>query len=356
MPTLVRPNFRLLLALSLLLVFAVLAPTSGDAQDAGTLNGKIAAENRAIEGTHGHLTDVRKRLASLQSSLNIQQDLLYKTRVELKAKREKLIRLRVREEGGREILAKQLTANYETPPPDLVNVVMNAKGFADLLERAQAVKAIEHANAQTIQRLRDSQTAVADQTKRLAKAEADQARQEVTVLAQRDQIAEIELSLSKREKLHVDRRAGLKKKLKQVQADLAKAQVRAALASGLITQDVPAPTSIPGFTPHGGKYGFFQGPGTNYSFGDEPKIVARLDALGKAIHAHLIGISGYRTPQHSVAVGGFPNDPHTRGEASDTLGTESIAEVILNKFGLTRPFSAFSERDHIQLVGSSRDL
>jgi hypothetical protein len=71
---------------------------------------------------------------------------------------------------------------------------------------------------------------------------------------------------------------------------------------------------------------------------------------------HLIGISGYRTPQHSVAVGGFPNDPHTRGEASDTLGTESIPQVILSKFGLWRPFSAFSERDHIQLLGSSKDL
>lgn len=337
-------------------MFAVLAPGSGDAQDAGTLNNKIAAENHAIEGTHGHLTDVRKRLAALQNSLNIQQDLLYKTRVELKAKREKLVRLRVRESAGREILARQLTANYETPPPDLVNVVMNAKGFADLLERAQAVRSIEHANAQTIERLRDSQVAVAAESKRLERAEADRARQEVTVLAQRDQIAEIELSLAKREKLHIDRRAGLKKKLRQVQAELAKAQVRAALASGLISQDVPAPTSIPGFTPHGGRWGFFQGGGTNYSFGDEPRIVARLDSLGKAMHLHLIGISGYRTPQHSVAVGGFPNDPHTRGEASDTLGVESVPPVILAKFGLWRPFSAFSERNHIQLLGSSKAL
>ena len=48
-----------------------------------------------------------------------------------------------------------------------------------------------------------------------------------------------------------------------------------------------------------------------------------LDRLGKALHLHLIGLSGYRTPAHSVEVGGFANDPHTRGEASDTPGKDS---------------------------------
>ena len=46
--------------------------------------------------------------------------------------------------------------------------------------------------------------------------------------------------------------------------------------------------------------------------------------MGKALHLHLIGISGYRSPQHSVEVGGFANDPHTRGEASDTPGVEGV--------------------------------
>ena len=60
-----------------------------------------------------------------------------------------------------------------------------------------------------------------------------------------------------------------------------------------------------GFAPHGGDYGFFPAPGTNYSVGNEPAIAARLDAMGKALGLHLIGISGYRSPQHSVEVGGF---------------------------------------------------
>jgi hypothetical protein len=102
------------------------------------------------------------------------------------------------------------------------------------------------------------------------------------------------------------------------------------------------------FVAHGGAYGFFPARGTNYTVNQEPIIAARLDALGKALLLHLIGISGYRTPQQSVAVGGYVNDPHTRGEASDTPGVEGVPEATLNSFCLTRPFPGPREADHIQ--------
>ena len=102
------------------------------------------------------------------------------------------------------------------------------------------------------------------------------------------------------------------------------------------------------FVPHGGATGFFPAPGTNYAVGEEPVIAARLDALGRALGLHLIGISGYRTPQHSVEVGGFADDPHTRGEASDTPGVEGVPEATLEEFCLTRPFPGAREADHIQ--------
>lgn len=101
-----------------------------------------------------------------------------------------------------------------------------------------------------------------------------------------------------------------------------------------------------------GSGGFTAGSGTNYSVGKTPEIAKALNALGTAMHLHLTGISGYRTPQHSVAVGGFANDPHTKGEASDTQGAQGIAKAILNKFGLERPFPGAAEADHIQLLHS----
>ena len=100
--------------------------------------------------------------------------------------------------------------------------------------------------------------------------------------------------------------------------------------------------------------GFVAGPGTNYSVGEEPQIAKDLQRLGEYLHTTLEGISGYRTPQHSVEVKGFADDPHTRGEASDTLGTQSIPAAILARFGLERPFPGAAEADHMQLLGSTR--
>lgn len=101
------------------------------------------------------------------------------------------------------------------------------------------------------------------------------------------------------------------------------------------------------------QYGFFPAVGTDYSKGDEPTIASRLQKLATSIHLRLTGISGYRTPAHSVEVGGFADDPHTKGEASDTPGIEGVKETVLERFGLTRPFGGPAEADHIQLLNGS---
>jgi hypothetical protein len=114
--------------------------------------------------------------------------------------------------------------------------------------------------------------------------------------------------------------------------------------------------------------GFFPDPGTSQTEGVLPILTARLNALGKALGVTIYGISGYRTPAHSVAVGGFANDPHTKGEAED-IGVNSlsrasaavISEAELAKFGLYRPFDPSddpnnSEVNHIQLIPSSGPL
>jgi hypothetical protein len=132
---------------------------------------------------------------------------------------------------------------------------------------------------------------------------------------------------------------------RHLEHQLSKLQARELASAGLIE------SGATGFSPAPeGAFGFFAAAGTNYSVGSEPAIAARLNTMGKALHLHLIGISGYRSPQHSVEVGGFANDPHTRGEASDTPGVEGVSEATLNRFGLTRPFAGAAEADHIQLA------
>jgi hypothetical protein len=114
--------------------------------------------------------------------------------------------------------------------------------------------------------------------------------------------------------------------------------------------------------------GFVADPGTIQSVGELPVLTARLDQLAQALGVVIYGISGYRTPAHSVAVGGFADDPHTKGEAED-IGVNSllrssaaqISEAQFARYGLYRPFDpsdsvANTEVNHIQLIPSSGPL
>ena len=69
--------------------------------------------------------------------------------------------------------------------------------------------------------------------------------------------------------------------------------------------------------------GFVADPGTSQTEGQLPILTARLNALAIWLHVTIYGISGYRTPAHSVAVGGYADDPHTKGEAED-IGVNSL--------------------------------
>jgi hypothetical protein len=130
------------------------------------------------------------------------------------------------------------------------------------------------------------------------------------------------------------------------------------LCGGVTSKADAAPvvkSAAPGFTPD---------PGTSQTQGQLPLLTARLDALGKALGVTIYGISGYRTPAHSVAVGGYAHDPHTQGKAED-IGVNSllrssaaqIRESEFARFGLYRPFEPSgdpgnTEVNHIQLIPS----
>jgi len=108
--------------------------------------------------------------------------------------------------------------------------------------------------------------------------------------------------------------------------------------------------------------GFVADPGTVQNVGQLPELTARLNELAVALQVTIYGISGYRTPAHSVAVGGYADDPHTKGEAED-IGVNSllrssaahISEADLAQYGLYRPFDPTDNPDntevnHIQLI------
>lgn len=311
------------------------------------LEQSVGHDTSKIGAYQGRLRDLQSRLASIESSLAIQQQLLARSEGELGPARARLRSLRAELAGDRKLLAAQLVSQYESPSPDLVDVVLESRGFSELLERIDQMRRIARENANVVRHVAAVAIQVHAQTVRLAEAVARRRRVTAAVAVERDQVEGLRLAVLEHQRATARDRAQKQAELGRVKHQLAILQARAAAQQ---RASYAGGTVSGGPAPDNGQYGFFQAPGTNYSVGEEPEIAARLNRLGEALHLHLIGISGYRTPQHSVEVGGYADDPHTRGEASDTLGVEGVPEQTLLRFGLTRPFPGPAEADHIQLA------
>jgi hypothetical protein len=251
-------------------------------------------------------------------------------------------------------LASQLVADYESPTPNLVDVIVEARGFDDLVNRVSNLKAIAAANSRTMKLVITTRAAVAAEARRFARIKIRRQQTTTAVRIERDNIAQLRLSIVNRELRYARDRTRKRARLTSLRKTLAR-QAAVLDREAAVAREASLPVVPPSggcvntpFVPHGGSTGFFPAPGTNYSVNQEPIIAARLDALGRSLGLHLIGISGYRSPAHSVEVGGFADDPHTRGEASDTPGVEGVSEATLEEFCLTRPFAGAAEADHIQ--------
>ncbi|MCW3013740.1 MAG: hypothetical protein JWO02_832 [Solirubrobacterales bacterium] len=328
------------------------------------LRGAIGGDSRQINRFQARIDDLRQRLAGLQQSVDAEEGELRRLQDELRSARSRLARLRLQSTRDDRVLAQQLVGQYETPRADLVSVLLQSHGFAELLERANGLKAVADQNAAVTRRVRDVRASVTVQARRLAELEVRQAQITQSALTQRDEVDQIRIELINRQYGFKQARATKAAKLQALRADRSTLRKRLAALQATAAASVPGsgaagsgpglpPGGAPPFLPHGGPYGLFLAAGTNYAVGDEPRIAARLDFMGKALHLHLVGLSGYRSPQHSVEVGGFANDPHTRGQASDTPGLEGVPEGTLNRYGITRPFAGAAEADHVQLVGSA---
>jgi hypothetical protein len=62
-----------------------------------------------------------------------EEGLLAEVRVELTHARHRVAELKVQYARDRRLLAQQLVANYETPPPSLMDVILTSNGFRELL-------------------------------------------------------------------------------------------------------------------------------------------------------------------------------------------------------------------------------
>ncbi len=184
------------------------------------LRSAIHADTTAIRSFEGSISALQARLAIVQRRFVVDEDLLAQVRLELTRARDRVAELKVQYARDRRMLAQQLVANYETPPPSLVDVVLTSTGFQNLLNRVNALKTIARANAHVTRLVGEARVAMAAEARRLAALEVRRDRSAAAVLAERNQIVQLRLSIVDRELASAHDRASKQRQLSALQKTL----------------------------------------------------------------------------------------------------------------------------------------
>jgi peptidoglycan hydrolase CwlO-like protein len=188
---------------------------------ASQLRSAIHADTTAIQSYEGSISALQARLAVVQRRLDVDQVLLAQVRLQLTQARDRVAELRVQYAHDLRLLARQLVANYETPPPSLMDVVLTSSGFQNLLNNVNALRTINRANAHITQLVGEARIAVAAEARRLAAIEVRRDRSATAVLTERNQMVQLRLSIVDRELASARDRASKQRQLSALQQTLA---------------------------------------------------------------------------------------------------------------------------------------
>jgi murein DD-endopeptidase MepM/ murein hydrolase activator NlpD len=160
-----------------------------------SLSGALHAASSHLAQLNASITSLERRIARIQADLNAKRAELLKLRRQLIDARTRLAKLEAFEARGESVLSHQLVNSYETDRPDIVSVVLEARGFQDLLERITFAQRIRKQDVQVVAQVRAARRAVAAQATRLGALEARQQTLTTQVLQQRNALAGVRISL-----------------------------------------------------------------------------------------------------------------------------------------------------------------
>jgi len=149
------------------------------------LSSDVAGFTRKINVLQGDITVLQTKQIRLQAGLDRKRAELARIQEDLRRERLRLQRLRARLAEARTALSKRLVELYKADQPDLVTVVLESNGFADLLERTEFMQRVSHQDARIINIVVKAKAEATATAKRLDKLEkraqvvADQIADEV---------------------------------------------------------------------------------------------------------------------------------------------------------------------------------
>lgn len=151
----------------------------------------IAAQNVKIRGLQGEIRGLQRRQRQLQARLDVKREELLEVRDRLEVARKRLAELKEDLKVAEDALANRLVEMYKADEPDALTVVLNADGFADLLERAEFLDRVAEQDQRIISRVRELKARAKRQTDQLAVLEARAQRAAEAILARRNEVVAV---------------------------------------------------------------------------------------------------------------------------------------------------------------------
>jgi murein DD-endopeptidase MepM/ murein hydrolase activator NlpD len=159
------------------------------------LTSEIAAYTSRIDRLQAKITRLRTRESLVQDSLDRNRQELLQIQADLRAERARLLRLKKRLAEARAALAARLVELYESDRPDLVTVVLSAKGFADLIERGDFWRRISEQDRAIVNLVKTAKADAIATAHRLDKLEQRQQAVTARILQRRQEVTAVKQDL-----------------------------------------------------------------------------------------------------------------------------------------------------------------
>jgi murein DD-endopeptidase MepM/ murein hydrolase activator NlpD len=154
------------------------------------LSETIAGFNVKIDALQGDITVLQRKQNRIQATLDEKRAELLEVRGKLDAARDRLARLREQLEIALDALAVRLVELYKADEPDALTVVLQADGFADLLERTEFLERVSDQDERIILRVRRLKAQAKKQADALAELEQRVEDAANAILAKRNELAQ----------------------------------------------------------------------------------------------------------------------------------------------------------------------
>ena len=159
------------------------------------LTTQITAYTRRISTLEARIGRLQRRQATVQADLDAKRAELSRLQGELRSERRRLVRLRARLAESRAALGERLIQLYQADKPDIVTVILNAKGFADLLERGEFMERVSEQDQKIIGIVRTARADALSTERKLSRLATRQRKVTKIVLANRNVIAGVKEDL-----------------------------------------------------------------------------------------------------------------------------------------------------------------